>query len=202
MIAKRSTAPWLCICPLLAVASNWPIALTLATCLLTAIALAACSLAALLRFGQSAPHLPLAALVSGTPAVLEHLTLATWRPTLDAAVAPWLVLVAGLAALVCCFDESLHDDRFGLTLRARFVRSMKTGTALSAVLLVVGVARDGIGRLFLLAETPVGALALLALLLAGINFVSRASVGASLLPTSLPLDSSLRRNDERGEGNI
>jgi Na+-translocating ferredoxin:NAD+ oxidoreductase RnfE subunit len=189
-LTGRNIAAWFCCCPLLAIAVSWQIGLTLAIGLLTCVILTAGTLAILHGSVGNVLRLPLGVLVAGTFAVLEHLTLAAWRPSLDAEVAPWLVLVAGLAVLVCSLPEDSDGDW-------NLVRRMKFGLALSAALLVIGVARDGFGRVFLLANTPVGVLVLLALLLAGVNFVTRGSMDALHLPALSPLDSGLRRNDEQ-----
>ena len=207
---ERGIAAWLCLCPLLAVASSWQIALALASCLLATIVLTAAALAALQRFAATALRLPLAALVAGTLAVLEQLALAAWWPDLDAAVAPWLVLAAGLAVLVCGLDESRRGDRALIpaplpagernrreAAGADFARNVKWGWGLSMALLAIGVARDAIARVFLLADTPVGVLVLLALLLAGINFVMRDPAGSSRMRAFSTLGPALRPDDER-----
>ena len=179
---NRGVTAWLCLCPLLAVAATWQDALALAACLLATMTLTAGGLVFLRRGVQPALYLPLAALLAGTFAVLEHLALAAWSSALDASVAPWLLLVAGLTVLVCCSNESLRENRTltpaplpagegsePATAREDFFRAGKWALSLSMTLLIIGVARDGFGRVFLLAETPVGALVLLALLLAVVN---------------------------------
>ena len=199
---RRITA-WLCLCPLLAIANSWQIALALATGLLVCVSFAGVTSAILRGSASSVLHLPLTALVAGTFAVLEHLALATWWPAWDPATAPWLALVAGLAVLVCCPHESLRGYRtLTPALRARrfapplpqgegfkpatanFIRSMEWGIVLSMALLLIGVARDGFGPVFLIANTSVGALVLLALVLAAFNAVALPSPGPQPSPTS------------------
>jgi hypothetical protein len=203
MIASRSATCWLCLCPLMAATHNWREAVVLTIGLLACVVMTAGSLYSVRGPARIALQMPLSALVAGTIAVLEHLALAAWWPSLDAEVAPWLALVAGLAVLVCCFDESLRDDRT-LTpapppegegfkpapTRAKFFRRVGWGVALSCALLLIGVARDGLGRVFLLAQTPAGALVLLALLLATVNFVTRGHERSSHEMAHSPLDSS------------
>ena len=101
MIDGRSIIPWLCLGPLLVIAGDWREAAALAIGLLACVVVTAGSLAVVRVTERNMLRLPLAALIAGTAAVLEHLALAAWWPSLDAAVAPWLALVAGLAVLVC-----------------------------------------------------------------------------------------------------
>lgn len=165
---RRITA-WLCLCPLLAITMTWRIALVLSVCLLVTIVLTAAGLALLRRYTQQALRLPLAALISGTIAVLLHLVMAASPfgsiQSVNAEIAPWLMLVAGLAVLVCCAE----DETPSRPERSSVIHSLKLAVALSAALLLIGVARDGFGRAFLLANTSIGALMLLALTVASWN---------------------------------
>lgn len=168
----RHISAWLCLCPLLVVATSWSLASTFAICLFATIMLTACVLVGMRRFVPLALKLPLAALLAGTLVVLEHLALAAWWPALDAAVAPWLVLVAGLVVLVCCApDDALRSDVREHEADFDIAYTIKLGSKLSVVLLLIGVARDLFGRVFLLADMPIGALVLLALLLALFNML-------------------------------
>ena len=212
MIDGRSIIPWLCLCPLLAIARDWREGLAFAAGLLTCVGVTAGSLAMVRATERNMLRLPLAALIAGMAAVLEHLALAAWLPSLDAAVAPWLALVAGLAVLVCMQEPipgsgsrpipGRNDER----VVHAFSFQAKIALQLSAALLVIGVARDGIGRVFLLAETPVGALVLLALWLAGINFAMHDPEDTSRMRAFSPLrpgpgsspGQALRRDDEQG----
>jgi Na+-translocating ferredoxin:NAD+ oxidoreductase RnfE subunit len=201
MIDGRSFTPWFCLCPLLAIARGWREAFVLSAALLACVVVTAGLLASMRGKVWSVLRLPLAALVAGTVAVLEDLALAAWWQALDAAVAPWLTLVAGLAVLVCCSDDGFYKNRTltpaPLPKEEGFVRGMKLGLTLSATLLAVGLARDGSGRVFLLAETPVGVLVLLALLLAGINFAMHDPEDTSRMRAFSPPGPGLRRDDEQ-----
>ncbi len=196
-----SLMAWLGLCPLLAIAATWRIALGLAVCLLLTIAMTAAGLALLQRYAQQALRLPLAALIAGTVVVLLQLAI-TATPvgalqSLDAAIAPWLVLVAGLAALVCCLSDKA--DRNASTNGFGFLRSAKPAVALPIALLLIGVARDVFGRVFLIAAAPAGALVLFAMLLASVSVYrqDRSRASLSRAPALSPLGPSLRRDDKQ-----
>lgn len=172
---ERSAAAWLCLCPLLALATTWQIALTLAVCLLIVSAVATAALILLHRALPNTLRLPPAALISGTIVVLCQLALAAWWPMWDSAIASRLLLVAGLAVLVCCApDDALRNNTRGRAADFNIVHTIKLGAMLSVALFVIGVARDLFGRVFLLADTPIDALVLLALLLALLNTMTSA----------------------------
>ncbi len=73
---NRVIIAWLALCPLLALATTWWIALALAVWLLVTISLTAAGLALLQRYTQPALRLPLAALIAGTVVVLLQLATA------------------------------------------------------------------------------------------------------------------------------
>ncbi|GEM_PF-5339671 len=162
MITTRSMVPWLSLCPLLAVARGWGEALVLAIGLLVCAVATSIALKISRRFVSASLLSPLTVLVAGTVVVLEQLALSAWWPDWNTTIAPWWALVAGLSVLVCCPAGNSDDNR-------SFTHSLELASALSAALLIVGIARDGFGRVFWIANTPAGVLALLALLLAGIQ---------------------------------